>query len=144
MRNLALCRDRPVDADHDDRRFPFRRKAITAGRRPRQSAALALIVPTGSVALAHIDVTLLAEILFRSVLGGLAAAGISTRTGGRRPDRPATDGAAGETWTVPQLELLERPEWSRTRTAGMYALRGYLGLAVVMLVAKAIKVGIGH
>jgi hypothetical protein len=31
----------------------FRREAITAGRRRRQSTALALIVPTGTVALAH-------------------------------------------------------------------------------------------
>ena len=34
-------------------RDPFRRKAITAGRRRRQSAALALIIPTRTVALAH-------------------------------------------------------------------------------------------
>ena len=45
---------------------------------------------------------------------------------------------------MPPFELLERPEWSRTRTVGMYALRGYLVLAVVMLIVKAVEVGVGH
>jgi hypothetical protein len=45
---------------------------------------------------------------------------------------------------MPPLELLARPEWSRIRTVGMYGLRGYLVVAVVMLIVKAIEVGIGH
>jgi hypothetical protein len=45
---------------------------------------------------------------------------------------------------MPQLELLERPQWSRTRIVGMYALRGYLVLAVGMLIVKAIEVSVGH
>ena len=45
---------------------------------------------------------------------------------------------------MPALELLERPTWSRARTIGMYALRGYLVIAVLMLIVKAIEVGIGH
>jgi hypothetical protein len=45
---------------------------------------------------------------------------------------------------MPPLELLARPEWSRTRTIGMYALRGYLVVAVVMLIIKASEVALGH
>ena len=41
-------------------------------------------------------------------------------------------------------ELLERPAWSRARTIGMYTLRGYLVIAVLMLIVKAVEVGIGH
>jgi hypothetical protein len=37
----------------------------------------------------------------------------------------------------------ERPESSRTRIVGMYTLRGYLVLAVVMLIVKAVEVSIG-
>jgi hypothetical protein len=40
--------------------------------------------------------------------------------------------------------LLDRPTWSRARTVGMLALRGYLVVAVLMLVVKAIEVGVGH
>jgi hypothetical protein len=45
---------------------------------------------------------------------------------------------------MPPLELLERPAWSRVRTVGMYTLRGYLVIAALMLIVKAIEVGIGH
>ncbi|HEY5430492.1 MAG TPA: hypothetical protein VIK04_15355 [Solirubrobacteraceae bacterium] len=45
---------------------------------------------------------------------------------------------------MPPLELLERPVWSRTRTVGMYSLRGYLAIATLMLIIKAIEVSVGH
>ena len=99
---------------------------------------------TATTLFPHIDVTLLAEILFGSLLGGLAGAGVYIRAGRRPPDAQAPGGIAREDWTMPPLELLERPEWSRTRTVGIYALRGYLALAVVMLIVKAIEVGLGH
>jgi hypothetical protein len=45
---------------------------------------------------------------------------------------------------MPPLELLDRPVWSRTRTIGMYTLRGYLVVAVLMLIVKAVQIGLGH
>lgn len=60
--------------------------------------------------------------------------------GARRGAGPDLDRA--RVWTMPALELLERPAWSRARTAGMYTLRGYLAIAVVMLIVKAIEVGL--
>ncbi|MGB8876963.1 MAG: hypothetical protein WCD11_11630, partial [Solirubrobacteraceae bacterium] len=62
------------------------------------------------------------------------------------PSRTAERRSIGRTrrWACPALELLERPTWSRARTIGMYALRGYLVIAVLMLIVKAIEVGIGH
>ena len=45
---------------------------------------------------------------------------------------------------MPQLELLDRPVWSRTRKVGMITLRGYLVVAVLMLIVKAVEVGVGH
>jgi hypothetical protein len=68
----------------------------------------------------------------------------SWRSGAAKALERDEPGLAREDWTMPPLELLARPEWSRTRTVGMYALRGYLLLAVVMLIVKAIEVGIGH
>ena len=36
---------------------------------------------------------------------------------------------------MPPLNLLNRPKWSRGRVLGMWALRGYLVIAVVLLLA---------
>lgn len=49
-----------------------------------------------------------------------------------------------DNWTMPPLALLHRPEWSQGRKIGMYLLRGYLLVAVILLVVKTIQVGVGH
>jgi len=100
---------------------------------------------TATVLFPQIDVTTLTELLFAALVLGLAAAGLYIA----RDRRRAAPGGRGEglpreQWTMPPLELLERPVWSRTRKVGMITLRGYLVIAVLMLVVKAIEVGIGH
>ena len=45
------------------------------------------------------------------------------------------------TWTMPPLALLERPVWSPGRKAGMLLLRGYLVVAVLLLVVKTVQLG---
>ncbi|HWW91363.1 MAG TPA: divalent metal cation transporter, partial [Solirubrobacteraceae bacterium] len=45
------------------------------------------------------------------------------------------------TWTMPPLALLERPVWSPGRRAAMLVLRGYLLIAVVLLVIKTFQLG---
>jgi NRAMP (natural resistance-associated macrophage protein)-like metal ion transporter len=57
------------------------------------------------------------------------------------PGSPAR-AARRETWRMPPLSLLERPKWSRGRLLGMYALRAYLVVAVVLLFVKAIELGL--
>jgi len=47
-------------------------------------------------------------------------------------------------WRMPPLATLERPVWSRGRRAGMYALRVYLVVAVLLLVVKAVQLALGH
>jgi Mn2+/Fe2+ NRAMP family transporter len=75
----------------------------------------------------------------------LAAGGAYTWARGRR--RPAAVVAAPEvpreSWTMPPLALLARPEWSPGRRIGMLMLSGYLVIAVVLLVVKAIQLGGG-
>jgi hypothetical protein len=51
---------------------------------------------------------------------------------------------ARQTWRMPSLAAVERPTWSRGRTAGMLALRGYLVLAILLLVVKAIELVLGR
>jgi hypothetical protein len=43
---------------------------------------------------------------------------------------------------MPPLSLLNRPAWSRSRLVGMYLLRAYLAIAVVLLLVKAIQLGL--
>jgi len=47
-------------------------------------------------------------------------------------------------WRMPPLALLQRPAWSRGRLVGMWALRIYLVLAVLLLLVKAIELATGH
>ena len=45
------------------------------------------------------------------------------------------------TWTMPPLALLERPVWSPGRKTGMLVLRGYLVVAVLLLIVKTVQLG---
>jgi Mn2+/Fe2+ NRAMP family transporter len=78
----------------------------------------------------------------------LAAAGIYALYASRRaPARAGIDAVAEipkekrHTWTMPPLALLERPVWSPGRKAGMLLLRGYLVVAVLLLVVKTVQLG---
>lgn len=83
-----------------------------------------------------------------SFIGGsvIVALGAAWRLHSRRiPDRAADEREVHrETWRMPPLALLERPPWSKGRKAGMYALRGYLAIAVIILLVKAIQIGTVH
>ncbi len=73
---------------------------------------------------------------------GLLAVGASTL---RRRERGAPAYALSpetrRNWTMPPLALLERPRWSSGRKAGMMMLRGYLVVAVLLLIVKATQLG---
>ncbi len=45
-------------------------------------------------------------------------------------------------WRMPPLNLLGRPKWSKGRLVGMYLLRGYLVVAVLLLAVKAVELGL--
>jgi hypothetical protein len=45
---------------------------------------------------------------------------------------------------MPPLAELTRPVWSTTRKIGMFTLRAYLVIAVVLLVVKVIELALGH
>jgi hypothetical protein len=44
---------------------------------------------------------------------------------------------------MPPLALVARPTWSRGRKLAMYTLRGYLLVAVVLLIVKSVQLGTG-
>jgi hypothetical protein len=66
-----------------------------------------------------------------------AAAGVAASL----KERPEGGGERRNTWSMPPLALLERPVWSPGRKAGMLLLRGYLVLAVLLLVIKTVQLG---
>jgi NRAMP (natural resistance-associated macrophage protein)-like metal ion transporter len=45
------------------------------------------------------------------------------------------------TWTMPPLALLQRPVWSPGRRLAMGVLRGYLVIAVLLLIVKTVQLG---
>src|ERR1700722_1055811 len=77
------------------------------------------------------------------VLGVYAIAGIAMlHNRHNRPPRVVVSPEERANWRMPPLNLLSRPTWSRGRIFGMWALRGYLLVAVVLLLVKAIELGV--
>jgi NRAMP (natural resistance-associated macrophage protein)-like metal ion transporter len=74
----------------------------------------------------------------------LVAAVVLVRNRSRREPTPVVPMERKNTWRMPQLSLLERPTWSRTRLIGMWGLRIYLLVAVLLLLVKAIELGFHH
>jgi NRAMP (natural resistance-associated macrophage protein)-like metal ion transporter len=48
-----------------------------------------------------------------------------------------------EQWTMPPLALLSRPQWSTGRRLAMITMSGYLVVAVILLLVKAVQLGGG-
>jgi NRAMP (natural resistance-associated macrophage protein)-like metal ion transporter len=105
--------------------------------------SLVLVIAT---VIPSVDVGRLFVVLTIALVVGLAAGGAlilrGRRRGGPPPER--IDQADKLNWRMPPLALLGRPPWSRSRLIGMYALRGYLVVAVVLLVVKAAQLATGH
>jgi NRAMP (natural resistance-associated macrophage protein)-like metal ion transporter len=94
-----------------------------------------------------VDVTVLFECLSIALVLGLALFGGYALA---RRGRPAIQLAGAERevpreqrqrWTMPPLALLERPVWSPGRRLAMLVLRGYLLVAMVLLVVKTVQLG---
>ena len=137
---LLLCNDKAVLG-------PWVNKLwlnVLAGLIVAVLVALSLVLMATTV-FPNVSVALLVDGLGALFAVSVAAAAVVVVRYRRRvaavPDEPALP---RDTWRMPPLALLERPRWSRGRTAAMYVLRAYLLLAVVLLLVKAIELGAGH
>jgi NRAMP (natural resistance-associated macrophage protein)-like metal ion transporter len=93
----------------------------------------------------HINVSRVAVVLGAVLVVVWAVAGVFyARNLRRRPPEPMVPMSRRATWRMPALNLLARPPWSRGRLVSMYLLRGYLVVAVLMLLVKAIQIGTQH
>jgi len=87
-------------------------------------------------------------------LAGTAAWALTRWRSARRaglPDDPEQELDTGVvlqaerlTWRMPPLAELPRPRWSPGRRAGLLALRGYLVVAVGLVVVKIIELAVAH
>ncbi len=134
---LLLCNDREVLGPWSN---PQWLNAIA-------SVIIAVLVELSLILMAStmfpsVDVTRLFEYLSLGTLIGLVAAGAymlrkhATHTEMAEQDEPVVDRL---TWTMPPLALLERPVWSPGRKAGMLMLRGYLLVAMILLIVKTVQ-----
>jgi hypothetical protein len=92
----------------------------------------------------NINVTTLSLVLGAMLLVGYVVVGVllvraRLKHSPQGPHSPTQD---RDTWRMPALSLLDRPKWSRGRLIGMYLLRGYLVLAVLLLLVKTIQLGL--
>ncbi len=91
----------------------------------------------------QIKVNDLALVLAGILVIGYAVAGVVVVRNRRgRPPTPVVPMERKATWRMPAFNLLQRPAWSRGRLVGMYMLRGYLVVAVLLLLVKAIELGL--
>ncbi len=133
---LLLCNDKEVLG-------PWVNKLwlnILAGMIVAVLIALSLILMATTV-FPNLGVSFVLGLLAVVVVGGLvvsAVVGIRHArlgpAGGEHVDRGYRD-----SWRMPPLALLARPRWSRGRTTSMWALRVYLVIAVLILLAKAVE-----
>jgi len=90
----------------------------------------------------HINVNVLVLVLGLVLVVAFAVGGaLYARSLRRQPPPPVTPMEKRANWRMPALNLLQRPTWSRGRLWSMYLLRGYLVLAVLLLLVKAIQLG---
>src|SRR5579884_1675806 len=90
----------------------------------------------------HLDVRTLAAVLGGVLVVAYAVGGVAmVRARSRRPAEAPMPKERRANWRMPPLNLLNRPTWSRGQLVGMYGLRAYLLVAVVLLLVKAIQIG---
>jgi NRAMP (natural resistance-associated macrophage protein)-like metal ion transporter len=135
---VLLCNDRAVLGPWVNRPWLNLLASVIVG----SLLVLSLILVISTV-FPTIDVTRLLVIL--GLVGAVvlsAGAGWSwfTRRGEAR--EPEVARGERENWRMPALALLERPAWSVQRRVIVYALGGYLVLAIVMLAVKAVQLAI--
>ena len=134
---LLLCNDREVLGPWSNPTW----LNVVAGVIIGVLVELSLIL-IASTMFPSVNVTSLFVYLSAVLVLALAAAGIyllRSRAGAPvEVEKPPVD---RRTWTMPPLALLERPVWSPGRKAAMLILRGYLVVAVLLLIVKTVQLG---
>ncbi|MEY9965621.1 NRAMP (natural resistance-associated macrophage protein)-like metal ion transporter [Streptacidiphilus sp. MAP12-16] len=102
------------------------------------------IILTSSVLFPNITAGAILDIMAGCGVAGIAAAGyaFTRRRTGTKED--PIDRTGRDHWRMPPLETLTRPAMATGRKIGMSALRGYLLVAMILVVVKIVQVALGH
>jgi hypothetical protein len=103
--------------------------------------SLILVITT---VFSSVNVPVLLAILSVVMLIALVGVTVFTTRGGRARPPDTFEDEDRETWRMPSLALLTRPVPSRSRLVALYSMRGYLVIAVALLLVKAVQLGTGH
>ncbi len=137
---LLLCNDRDVLGPWTNPRWLNVVASVIVG--VLLLLSLVLVVTT---LFPEADASLVAGGLGLLVALGLGTIGVlELREVRRSPDSLAGLTIDRASWRMPPLPELPRPEWSTGRKAAMLALRGYLVVAVLLLLVKVVQIALGH
>jgi Mn2+/Fe2+ NRAMP family transporter len=144
---LLLCNDKAVLGPWVNKQWLNALATVIIGVLLELSAILVISTVFPSFDVGTLTLVL-SVILVVALAGGAAYVSVGRRRAAAGVEVPPVDEAAPVVdkleWRMPPLAFLERPVWSRGRTAAMFALRGYLVIAIVLLGVKAIELATGH
>jgi NRAMP (natural resistance-associated macrophage protein)-like metal ion transporter len=91
-----------------------------------------------------VNVTNMMEILSGVLLAGLVIAGLLFSRKGKMNVQNEKVIIDRRMWRMPPLSTLPKPVWSKTSKFGMIVLRGYLLVAVILMIVKAVQLALGR
>jgi len=139
---LLLCNDREVLGPWRNRPWLNALASITVA-----TLVLLSLILMATTVFPNINVTMFAPIGAALLAAGLVVLGLSSLRSRRQAKAAGlteeVPKIAREQWTMPPLALLGRPEMSTGRRAAMLTMSGYLVLASILLIVKAIQLAGG-
>jgi Mn2+/Fe2+ NRAMP family transporter len=136
---LLLCNDREVLGPW--RNAPWLNAIASVIVGVLVELSLILMASTMFPSLNVVDLFTYLSLALVAILAGSGIYALRTRPTARGIEVEPISKERRSTWTMPPLALLERPAWSPGRRAAMLILRGYLLLAVLLLVIKTVQLG---
>ncbi|HKV86052.1 MAG TPA: divalent metal cation transporter, partial [Ktedonobacterales bacterium] len=140
---LLLCNDRAVLGPSINKPWLNAIAVVIVG----VLVELSLILATTTF-FPTINTNALALVLTALLVGALLTMGVVTviqrRRRGSDIELLALAGVDRDTWRMPPLAELTKPVWSLPRKVGLLTLRGYLIVAVILLLVKVIQLTLGH
>jgi NRAMP (natural resistance-associated macrophage protein)-like metal ion transporter len=135
---LLLCNDRDVLGPWVNRTWLNLVAIVIISVLLMMSFVLMITTLFSSINVNDLALVLGGILLVVYVVGGI----VLLRNRSARPHVAVISAEQRSNWRMPPLNLLSRPKWSRGRLFGMWALRSYLIVAVVLLLVKAIQLGL--
>ncbi|GAA2138270.1 divalent metal cation transporter [Kitasatospora kazusensis] len=102
------------------------------------------VILTASVLFPHITAGTILDIMAGCGVAGVLAAGYSFTRRRTATKEDPIDRTGRDDWRMPPLETLAKPVMSSANKIGMGALRGYLLIAMILVVAKIVQVALAQ